>query len=422
MRSSRSARPSRVSRPGSRFRHCSNGRARRSPRRSRPTCSRSRSRDARRSGRRSYSIRSHSVACRHTRGRRCAGPRPGTARSRSHGVWRRAAELDQRGVEGGDFWAVAAEQRLAPLLFAAARGEGRIEQVVGWAYGQGARELDEALEQARRRARERARALRRARGVRGGASVRGAGGQDPVVDRGERSRRCSAPTGSLASPARRAAARSLPTGCSTGPSTLYLIGDAKASKLLRPIFLALLSEVIDRAYELRQRTAAGGSSARCSSASTRPGTSRRSRTWPRSPRPRPATTSSSSRSSTTSRRRAAATASRPRRSSTATERGCCCRAWPTSRRFGTSPAWSARRSARADQDDRSRRARAARPGGAAGRSPPPRRCVSCPTARRCCSTADCRRRGSDCGGGSRTAGWRRSRVRRPAALATRPSR
>ena len=34
------------------------------------------------------------------------------------------------------------------------------------------------------------------------------------------------------------------------PSTLYLIGDAKASKLLRPIFLALLSEVIDRAYEL----------------------------------------------------------------------------------------------------------------------------------------------------------------------------
>ena len=33
-------------------------------------------------------------------------------------------------------------------------------------------------------------------------------------------------------------------------STLYLIGDAKASKLLRPIFLALLSEVIDAAYAL----------------------------------------------------------------------------------------------------------------------------------------------------------------------------
>ncbi len=38
-------------------------------------------------------------------------------------AWRLAAagELDQRGVEGGDFWAVAAEQRLAPLLYAAAR-------------------------------------------------------------------------------------------------------------------------------------------------------------------------------------------------------------------------------------------------------------------------------------------------------------
>ena len=39
-------------------------------------------------------------------------------------------------------------------------------------------------------------------------------------------------------------------------ATLYLIGDAKASKLLRPIFLALLSEVVDRAYE--RATRAGG--------------------------------------------------------------------------------------------------------------------------------------------------------------------
>jgi type IV secretory pathway TraG/TraD family ATPase VirD4 len=40
------------------------------------------------------------------------------------------------------------------------------------------------------------------------------------------------------------------------PATLYLIGDAKASKLLRPIFLALLGEVVDRAYE--RATLAGG--------------------------------------------------------------------------------------------------------------------------------------------------------------------
>ena len=39
-------------------------------------------------------------------------------------------------------------------------------------------------------------------------------------------------------------------------ATLYLIGDAKASKLLRPIFLALVSEVVDRAYE--RATLAGG--------------------------------------------------------------------------------------------------------------------------------------------------------------------
>jgi type IV secretory pathway TraG/TraD family ATPase VirD4 len=41
-----------------------------------------------------------------------------------------------------------------------------------------------------------------------------------------------------------------------GPATLYVIGDAKASKLLRPIFLALLGEVVDRAYE--RATLAGG--------------------------------------------------------------------------------------------------------------------------------------------------------------------
>src|SRR6202035_356833 len=41
-----------------------------------------------------------------------------------------------------------------------------------------------------------------------------------------------------------------------GSATLYLIGDAKASKLLRPIFLALLSEIVDRAYE--RATLAGG--------------------------------------------------------------------------------------------------------------------------------------------------------------------
>ncbi|MBV8430494.1 MAG: TraM recognition domain-containing protein, partial [Solirubrobacterales bacterium] len=41
------------------------------------------------------------------------------------------------------------------------------------------------------------------------------------------------------------------------PGTLYLIGDAKTSKLLRPIFLALLGEIIDRAYERAAREGGG---------------------------------------------------------------------------------------------------------------------------------------------------------------------
>src|SRR5207237_6729722 len=42
----------------------------------------------------------------------------------------------------------------------------------------------------------------------------------------------------------------------TQKATLYLIGDAKTSKLLRPIFLALLGEIVDRAYE--RATLTGG--------------------------------------------------------------------------------------------------------------------------------------------------------------------
>ena len=59
---------------------------------------------------------------------------------RARVAWRLAAagELDQRGVEGGDFWAVAAEQRLAPLLFTAAAGGAGMDAVVRWVYGQGA--------------------------------------------------------------------------------------------------------------------------------------------------------------------------------------------------------------------------------------------------------------------------------------------
>jgi type IV secretion system protein VirD4 len=166
-------------------------------------------------------------------------------------AWRLAAagELDQRGVDGGDFWAVAAEQRLAPLLYVAARTGAGIEQVVAWAYGQGTRALDSALDDLLARAsshreHEDARAAYEA--------VRAFEAQ---ADRTRTSIEATAQTLLRAYRFTRVARSA--AGCEitaqrllASRATLYLIGDAKASKLLRPIFLALLSEIVDGAYEL----------------------------------------------------------------------------------------------------------------------------------------------------------------------------
>jgi type IV secretion system protein VirD4 len=164
-------------------------------------------------------------------------------------AWRLAAagELDQRAVEGGDFWAIAAEQRLAPLLFAAAGTGARIDAVVRWAYGQGTRELHDALDQ-----------LLGSCGDRSGAraafdAVRAFEAQ---ADRTRSSIEATAQGLLRAYRFERVVRSAIPGDDEITAdrlldqsSTLYLIGDAKASKLLRPIFLALLSEVVDRAYE-----------------------------------------------------------------------------------------------------------------------------------------------------------------------------
>jgi type IV secretion system protein VirD4 len=172
-------------------------------------------------------------------------------------AWRLACagELDQRGVEGGDFWAIAAEQRLAPLLFAAAGTERGIDSVVRWAYGLGNRELHEALAQIAGEARD--------EDALGDAHA----GYDAVrafEAQADRTRSSIEATAQALLRAYRFArvARSARSCEITAdrlldePATLYLIGDAKASKLLRPIFLALLGEVVDRAYE--RATLAGG--------------------------------------------------------------------------------------------------------------------------------------------------------------------
>jgi type IV secretion system protein VirD4 len=172
-------------------------------------------------------------------------------------AWRMAAagELDQRGVEGGDFWAIAAEQRLAPLLYAAAATGATIEKVVRWAYGQGTRELHDALGQLANDAHDE-------------AQLAGAHAAYDAVRafeaQADRTRSSIEATAQALLRAYRFArvARSARSCEITGDglldeaATLYLIGDAKASKLLRPIFLALLSEVVDRAYE--RATLAGG--------------------------------------------------------------------------------------------------------------------------------------------------------------------
>ncbi len=172
-------------------------------------------------------------------------------------AWRLAAsgEVDQRGVEGGDFWAIAAEQRLAPLLYTAAATEAGIDTVVRWAYGQGARSLNEAL----------MRLGDDACDERGRADAHAA--YDAVrafeaqADRTRSSIEATAQALLRAYRFSRVAASA--RSCEITPdrlldeaATLYLIGDAKASKMLRPLFLALLSEIVDRAYE--RATLAGG--------------------------------------------------------------------------------------------------------------------------------------------------------------------
>ncbi|HTT30969.1 MAG TPA: type IV secretory system conjugative DNA transfer family protein [Solirubrobacteraceae bacterium] len=163
-------------------------------------------------------------------------------------AWRLASagELDRRSMEGGDFWAVAAEQRLAPLLYAAATSGAGMDTVVRWVHGQGIRELDQALLIA---------------GEGGHAAYDAVRAFEAQADRTRTSIEATAQT--LLRAYRFGRVVGSAESCEItadrlldGPTTLYLIGDAKASKLLRPIFLALLGEVVDRAYE--RATLAGG--------------------------------------------------------------------------------------------------------------------------------------------------------------------
>ena len=118
-------------------------------------------------------------------------------------------------------------------------------------------------------------------------------------------------------------------------ATLYLIGDAKASKLLRPIFLALLAEIVDRAYE--RATLAGGRLElplllcldEAGNVAPLPNLGEIASTAPS----HNIQLVSIFHDVAQARSRYGA---RPRRSSTVTGRGCCCRVSPTLTRCATS--------------------------------------------------------------------------------------
>ena len=197
-------------------------------------------------------------------------------------------------------------RRAAPRAAALYRGGRSAPGWTAWCAGPTARGRGSSTRRSARltgAAPDEAALAGRARGLRRGSGVRGAGRPHAHLDRGDRPDAAArlpvpprAPVGDLR-------ARSRRTALSTRRPTLYLIGDAKASKLLRPIFLALLQEIVDRAYE--RATLAGGALDAAAAAVPRRGGERRpaAQPRPRSPPPHRATTSSWSRSSMTSPRR-----------------------------------------------------------------------------------------------------------------------
>ena len=171
-------------------------------------------------------------------------------------AWRLASagELDQRGVEGGDFWAVAAEQRLAPLLFAAAATGADMGAVVRWAYGQDAGglhrtllTLGDTLGSDRADDANAAYDSNRAFEAQADRTRSSIEGTVQALLRAYRFSRVLRSARSHEITPRRL----LDEGAS-----LYVVGDAKASKLLRPLFVALISEIVDHAYE--RATLSGG--------------------------------------------------------------------------------------------------------------------------------------------------------------------
>ena len=158
-----------------------------------------------------------------------------------------AGELDTSNVKGGGYWAAAAEQRLAPLLWAAAQTGAGIAAVVRWAYGQGDAELPPILHRLLDRATDGPRLADAQAAYDAHVAFEALAGETrssiestvQMLLRAYRSPRVQASA---------AGCEITPERLLAGSNTLYLIGDSHRSKLLRPIFLALLQELVDHAY------------------------------------------------------------------------------------------------------------------------------------------------------------------------------
>jgi type IV secretion system protein VirD4 len=163
-----------------------------------------------------------------------------------------AGEIDQRSVESGEFWTVAAEQRLAPLLYAAARTGKGIAALVRWGYGQGEQELNDGLHRLLRTARSEG----ERRDVRAAYDAVAAFAAQPDRTRGSVEGTVQALLRAYRSERVQRSAQTseiTPEALLKGSNTVYLVGDAKASRALRPIFLALLGQLIDHSYQQANR-------------------------------------------------------------------------------------------------------------------------------------------------------------------------
>lgn len=157
------------------------------------------------------------------------------------------AHMDGRNSESGDFWQILAEQCLAPLLFAAARTGHDITTLVSWAYSDNDQPVESTLDglvAVAGTSRERDE-LAKARAA-----------TDAFAGQPDRTRTCATATVQALLRVYRftrvaqsaASCEITPERLFAGSNTLYLIGDAKASKLLRPLMVALLEQLVSSGH------------------------------------------------------------------------------------------------------------------------------------------------------------------------------